>query len=220
MTIRLVGTRREAAEWIGKIQHLIAGVPLLFAGLDRLHARGAAETVTALVEILIAGTVLVAFILEFRVQVEHHRGHHAGGGHRRLGWFDLAAGALLLFEAIHGEHVKPIYERAHFYAGALTLAAGLFHGPLAAWLRRRRHLTVDETGLVFQGSRFRRTQAQWSELASVDVLPRRCILHGRDGSIREINLKRFSNRDVVSAAIVRYASAAGLIHAPMAEKVE
>jgi len=47
-------------------------------------------------------------LIELRAAIRHSK-HDAAHGHPKVGWFDLAAGVLLIYEAFHGAHNKPVY---------------------------------------------------------------------------------------------------------------
>src|SRR5207248_681459 len=103
----------------------------------------------AILEVVIAAVVLIAFARELRAAAKHAPSHSA------IGWFDLAAGIMLLYEAFHGVHHKPAYLRPQFLAGVVTLGLGLVHGRLHAFRQSRRYVKLDETGLEIRTSRFR-----------------------------------------------------------------
>src|SRR5262245_49914069 len=95
-TIYLNDKRREVRQIVPKLQHAIAGVPLLFTAVE--HLREGADRPIAVLELAIAIVVLGTFIQDLRATLHHRRNPHAAK-HPAIGWFDLAAGAMLMFEA-------------------------------------------------------------------------------------------------------------------------
>ena len=208
MIIYLEDKRRELAQMVPKIQHMIAGVPLFFVGLSKLGG-DAAEIPMAIVEILVAVGVLATFAWEARA-VRHHL-VTGKASHAPVGWFDLAAGGLLIFEAFHTAHLKPGYLRPQFLAGVSTLGVGLFHARLHRFHRRRHYLKVDESGLEYRRPPFRRLKLQWTDLASVDLQEHDAILHRKDGRRHKIGLKRFHNVKALRQGLADHAGPAGLL---------
>jgi len=202
VTIYLDDKRRVVADLLNKLQHAIAGGPILMIGMGKLAEGG--EWPMALVEIAVALGVFVTFALEVHAAKKH------SGKHQPVGWFDLAAGILLIFEAFHGHHVKPGYLRPQFLAGVTTLGLGLFHARLHALQKRRRYVRLDETGLEIRVSRFRRFSVAWAELASVDLAGSKAIFHRNDGGRHTFRLNLLHNRDEVRKGIADHARAAGV----------
>jgi len=180
VTIYLDDRRRQAADWIQKLQHLLAGVPLLIVGVSKL-AEGS-EIAMAMLEVAITLGVFATFAKEAYTA---SKGSHATS-HSSIGWFDLAAGVLLIFEAFHGHHVKPGYLRPQFLSGVLTLTLGLVHGRLEARRSRRRYLKLDESGVT-------------------------AVFVSKDGGRRTLRLTHSINRDEVQQALTHHVRAAGLL---------
>jgi hypothetical protein len=206
--IYLEDTRREIATWVPKIQHLIAGVPLFFVGISKLADE--AERPIAMVEMAVALGVFATFAVELRAAHRHLKsGAHS---HAPVGWFDLAAGCLLIFEAFHGVHHKPGYLRPQFASGVVTLLLGFFHARLHGFHRRRRYLKLDDAGLEYRPGPFRRIHVPWQDLASVDVQSNEAILHRKDGSRYKMRLGRFRNGKSARQGLADHARVAGLLH--------
>src|SRR5262249_39815841 len=151
--------RRETAQLVPKFQHFIGSVPLLMTGWA--HLSEGVDRPIALLEIAIGLIVLSTFIKEVRAALRTRRLGHSG--HSAFGWFDLAAGGMLLFEAFHSPHIKPAYMRPQFLSGVLTIGLGMFHPRLHAFHRRRRYLALDESGMQFRLGPFRRLNLRWTE---------------------------------------------------------
>jgi hypothetical protein len=202
VTIYLDDKRWVAADLLSKLQHLSSGVPMLMIGVGKLADE--AERPMAALEIAVALGVFVTFAMEVYAAKNH------SASHSPVGWFDLAAGILLIFEAFHGHHVKPGYLRPPFFAGIVTLVLGLLHGRFHAFKKRRRYLKLDESGLEIRASRFRRISLAWADLASVDLAGSKAIFHGNDGRRHTFRLNLLNNRDEVRKGIAEHARAAGV----------
>src|SRR5262249_27683977 len=145
--VYLDSRRRHVAGIVSKLQHVTAGLPLLALGFRKLGE--GEELAIAVAEVAIAVVVLATFAAELRALVRRIKtpGHHP---HPKVGWFDLAAGAMLLYEAFHGEHHKAFYLRAPFVGAVLTILLGLLHHRLASAKRRRRYFKIDEDGIEYK----------------------------------------------------------------------
>ena len=193
--------RRERAQLGTKVQHALGGVPLLLSGIQNF--REVAEVPVALLEIGIAVVVLTAFIKEVRavLRPNAHSGH---GSHSVVGWFDLAAAVLLIFEAFHSPHQKAAYLRPQFLSGVVTLGLGLFHGKLHAYQKRKCYLELNDSGLHCRLNRFRRFFIPRQQLASIDVEPTRVVFRRTDGKRHTLPLSRLHNAEAVRAELVNY----------------
>lgn len=209
LIIYLDDRRLRVAEVIGEAQHVTGGFPLLALALQKIAAMGP-DWPLAVVEALIASVVLVIFARDMRGLLHKPQGH-SPTSHAGVGWFDIAAGALLIFEAFHGHHVKPGYLRPPFIAGATTLVAGLVHGRIHAFRIRRHYLKLDVNGLECRPGPFRRVAFAWATLASVEVSEKEAIFRTKSGQRRIVRLNRYGNRDVIRNAIMDHARGAGLL---------
>jgi len=202
--IYLHDKRRQLAAWLPKIQHLVGGMPLLLSGVQKLGDE--TERPMAIVEIAVASIVLAAFIRELHAEIRAH----GRPVHSPFGWFDLAAGGLLIFEAFHGAHTKPGYMRPPFLSGVLTIALGLFHVRFHEFIARRRYLKIDEDGLEFRVARVRRLVLSWQDLDSVDLAGSHAAFYRTDGRCHKVRLNLFHNQDEVRQGITDQARAAGV----------
>lgn len=207
MIVYLDDKRRQFAQMVGKIQHAVAGFPLLAIGIDKL-SKGE-ELPVAAAEVGIAIVVLGTFLVELRAAIRHTK-HGAAHSHPKVGWFDLAAGALLIYEAFHGAHHKPGYLRPQFFTGVATIALGLMHTRLNAFASRKRYLKLDDTGIEYR-MRFRGWSIPWGELASVDLSGRDAVFVRTDGERCTIEFGRFHNHDAIRRAIADHPESAKLL---------
>jgi hypothetical protein len=208
LTIYLDPHRTRIANLLSKLQHLLAGIPLLYIGSQKL-ANNSPEPAVAALELGIGLAVCLTFLHELRAELRHSRAAHS-----RFGWFELAAGMLLIFESFHGATTKPGYLRPSFLAGTVTVGLGLFHKRLQARAQRRRYLKLDDDGFELRASRFRRTRLQWVELASIDLKGSKITFHQKTGGHRSIHWRLFRNGDEIRTAIMQHPAAAGLLTKP------
>src|SRR5262249_27483411 len=153
--------RRETAQLIPKLQHAFGGIPLLTTAIA--HLSEGIDLPIAGLELAIAVIVLGTFLKDLRAAVRHRRNAHAGH-HSVVGWFDLAAGAMLMFEAFHGAHHKPAYMRPQFLAALSTLGLGLLHPRLHSIRHKRRYLKLDESGVEYKPRPFVRWHLDWKDI--------------------------------------------------------
>ena len=165
----------------------------------------------AVLEVAIGAIVIAAFVREVRQTLRHKADQHSTSWHRAIGWFDLAAGGLLIFEAFHQPHVKPGYLRPQFFSGVVTIGISLLHSRFHTWRSRRRYLKLDANGIAGRLGPFRRFQFSWADLESVEVSETEAIFQRKAGEPRVIGLRRYNNGEEVRAAIADHARIAGLL---------
>jgi hypothetical protein len=203
MIIYLHDKRWQVAQWLPKIQHLLGGFPLLIGGIQKLGDES--DRPIAVVEIAVALVVLVAFVKELHAELRSH-----GHSHSSFGWFDLAAGGLLIFEAFHSPHHKPAYMRPQFLTGIITIGIGLLHGRLRSMNQRGRYLKFDDTGMQFRITRFRRLHIPWAKLTSIDVTGDFAVFVMAEGRRHKVRLNLLHNADEVREGISTQAQTAGV----------
>lgn len=165
----------------------------------------------AILESVIGAVVVATFVREVRQTLKPKSTDHSSAWHAAVGWFDLAAGGLLIFEAFHQPHVKPGYMRPPFVSGVVTIALGLFHGRLRAFQLRRRYLKLEAGRVEGRLGPFRRFNFATAELKSVDVSEETVVLQPKDGQPRMIRLGRYGNKSEIREAISSHARATGLL---------
>jgi hypothetical protein len=213
LTIFLDDRRRRLAQLLSKLQHVCAGFPLLFIGVNRL-VTDESDRPIAVLEVAIATAVLVAFAQELRAEWRHSAKDPETAPHPEVGWFDLAAGFLLIFEAFHGAHTKPGYLRPPFLAGLVAIALGLFHRRLQNFAHHRRYITIDDIGVELRSSPLRRLKIRWADLASIDLSEAKIVFHRTNGRRRSIRLSWYGNADAVRRAVADHPASAALQVAP------
>ena len=208
VTISLDDKRKRLGVWWQKMQHVIGGVPLLLAGVHCLQAPSRGGHWLAIVEIVMAASLLALFVRDVRAEALRHltnrklaepftRPHP----HKGPEWFDVTAGALLIVEAVLSMQPgsKPLYQHALLYLGLSTVLTGLLHGTLANLSWKRRFIRVDDEGLHVRLSRFTRFDASWTDVIDIRLGERNAIVVTKSGS-HTIPLSRYLNaRDITNA---------------------
>jgi len=208
VTISLDDKRKQIGVWWQKLQHVIGGAPLLLAGVARLQAPSRGGHWLAIAEIVLSALLLALFVRDARVEATVRMRNRARGEshtdphtHQGPEWFDVAAGTLLIVEAVLSTHPggKPLYEHALLYLGLTTVVTGLARGVLAERSRRRRFVRVDDGGLHVRLSRFTKFDVSWTEVIDIRLGERNAIVVTKSGS-HTIPLSRYLNaRDITDA---------------------
>jgi hypothetical protein len=202
MIVHLHDRRFVAMGLLQKLQHAVAGFPLLMIGIHNLSEEG--EILIAILEIAIAVLVLATFARQLHAAGKKHTSHSV------VDWFDLAAAGMLMFEAFHGVHHKPPYERAQFWAAVTTLAIALSHGKLHTWRARRRYVKLDESGVELRGGFFQRFTLGWEEVHRLHIAQDKAVFHRSDGKRHTIGFRMLGNDEEVRKHISDHARAAGV----------
>jgi hypothetical protein len=194
--------KREFAQLMQKLQHVVPAAPLLFQGVSRLQREPHGwSLLLAVAEVGISVLVVGTFVRQLRSsrsRAEDDHGHHGGHG---VDWIDLAIGVMLGIEVwAHW------YETGHIKRPIVLMAVGIFvigllHGRIAARAGRRLALKIDDAGVAIGGRPFQNFKATWNELADVEIDPHRARLVRRDGKTRDINLRDLRNGAEVRAAL-------------------
>jgi hypothetical protein len=187
---------------VQKLQHAVAGFPLLFLGIQHLGEEG--ELPVAMLEIVIAVLVLGTFARELRAATKTH------ASHSKVDWFDLAAAAMMMFESFHGVHHKAFYLRAPFVAAVVTAGIALLHGKIHARHAKKRYVKLDENGLEARMGLFRRFSLGWAELDRIHLAHDKAVFHRNDGKQHTIGFRMLGNHEEVRKHISDHAQAAGV----------
>jgi hypothetical protein len=202
MVIHLHDRKAVAVGLVLKLEHALAGFPMLFLGIRHFSEEG--ELPIAVLEIVIAALVLGTFARHAYAAGQKHA-HHS-----RVDWFDLAAAAMMLFEAFHGPHHKPPYATPQFWTAVTLSPLALFHGKLHAWREKRGYVKLDQNGVEVRTSRFRRFSVGWAELDRIHIGEHRAVFHRSDGKQHTIGFRMLGNHDEVRKHLSDHARAAGV----------
>lgn len=199
-------------DWAGlptKLQHAFAGMTLAFTAAAKL--REGSELPLAWFEMAIAAAVTGTFFFELRSLRGSGRGPDV---HPKVGWFDLAAGALLIFEAVHAAHHKPFFLKPQFLAGTVAIVAGLAHRKLHHLRQHRRHLTLTEEGVEARLGQFRRFHVARKDLASLELTASNATYVTSSGARHSLNLARYRNVEELRRAIEQHGREQRLLAQP------
>lgn len=218
----LLSKRREHAQLLQQLQHVVPALPLLSQGAARLAHEGHRwSLVLGAAEVGVSALVLVAFVRTLRARFRssnadgHGEGHssgHAGHAAHGVDWVDLFLGAMLLIEVwahwFESGHIK----RPTVLLAVVMVAVGLLHGKVAALGNRRRALRIGDQGISVGNKFGSRFTLNWDEIASIDIGERTAQITGVKGQSKKINLADLKNAADVRAAL--HAARARLAPAP------
>jgi len=202
MIVHLHDRRVVAAGLVQKLQHALAGFPLLFVGVRHLGEEG--ELPIAILEIVIAVLVLGTFARQVHAAGKKH------ASHAKVDWFDLAAAAMMMFEAFHGVHHKPFYMRVQFVSAVTTAGLALLHGKLHARRAKKRYVKLDENGMEVRMGLWSRFSLGWAELDRIHLGQDKAVFHRNDGKQHTIGFRLLDNHEEVRKHISDHARAAGV----------
>ena len=213
----LLSKRREYAQLLQQLQHVVPALPLLMQGLTRLTHEGHFwSLVLGAAEVGISAVVLVAFIrtLRGRLRSSNSEGHgdgdasghgahaaHAAHAHG-VDWVDIFLGAMLGIEVwahwFESGHIK----RPTVLLALVMVAVGLLHGKIAALGNRRRALRIGDQGISIGNKFGARFRLNWDEIASIDITDRTASIAGVKGRSKKINLADLKNAAEVRSALL------------------
>jgi hypothetical protein len=134
--------------------------------------------------IAIASGVCVAFFQELRAEFRHSAGDPGTASHPSFGWFDLAAGVLLMLK-------RSTHARNRCVPSP--------------------HLRLPRSPPLHQIGPLRRLTLRWAELASIDLSETKVVFHWTDGRRHSIRLSWFRNADAARRAVADHPAAAALL---------
>jgi hypothetical protein len=193
--------KREFAQVMQKLQHVVPAAPLLFQGVSRLqHEPHGWSLLLAVAEVGIGALVIGAFLLKLRSTRSHDDDHgpHAAHG---VDWIDLAIGVMLGIEVWAHWYETGHVKRPTVLMAVVIFVIGLLHGRIAARAGRRLALKIDDAGVAIGGRPFQNFKATWDELAAVEIEPQRARLVRTDGTVRDFNFADLRNAGEVREAL-------------------
>jgi len=206
--VPLRSKRQQKAKAIQKLNHAVPAIGLLLAGQQAIAEGhhgfgfylGVFELASAFALIVLTLREIRQAVLPRRGELHDHATHHVHG----VDWVDIAAGFVLVAEALEHWHVTGHIQRPTVFSALTTFVLGLSHGRLTAARARKRVLRVDEQGIFVGGRPFkvRKLEARWGDVASVEVGERWGVITTRRGRIRKLDLA-----DLEGEAHVRHALA-------------
>ena len=200
--VPLESRRRQRAAFAQKLQHAVAGVFLLFQGLNTLsHGPEGLELAIAVIEVVTSGLLMVAMIRVVR-QLRRRDSGGQGHAHHGIDWVDVLIAAVLGAEGLEHWHTTHHLPRPTIVLALSLLVIGLMHGRIAAAGGRRRALRVGPTGLTVPHRRFfGREVFSWNQIAGITIGTREAVIEIRNGPSRTIDLADLDNASQVVAAL-------------------
>jgi hypothetical protein len=208
IVVPIRSTRARRALAMQKLNHVIPAAGLLLAGMQAIReAHGGFGFYLGIFELISSAALIILFVRELRASrlpSTSHPAHPAHPVHHGVDWVDIAAGFVLVAEALEHYHVTHHIPRPTILSAIVTFALGLFHGRLAARKAGRRVLRVTADGVRISGRLFkaRRLDADWKDLQSIDVGPRYAVVATRAGRTRKLDLTDLEHSELVRNALV------------------
>lgn len=187
--------RLKIAERMDLFGHGVAAFGLLTAAMDAAPGGRPAQTALAAVELAGAAALAGAIVRELRTRATE------ADRPARISWLNLAAAGVLFVEwyarwSAGGKLVSP-----PLVSGFVALALAFLHPLIQRRRRDKWSLRIDGDGISLRAGRFRRAEARWTELRSVDATRDAVHLVKVDGREQRLSLRMAENRDEIAAAV-------------------
>ncbi len=173
------------------------GVILLFSGLGALLENGFIPSIIPYISVVV-GIVVIRSAIE---QLRHKNIH------RKLNWFDISGGCVILIEAASRYKSYKGFQPAHLYflAGLVTVLRGIFSEKFP----KMRRVILGDDGIFARTSLLRWVSCSWADLLRIDRSTNTIVLVSNDRNTT-LNLKRVENRAEVIERIVEAANGHGI----------
>lgn len=179
------------------VNDAVPGIILLFSGLETFSEFGFTPNVMPYISVMVGVAVVRSAIDEFR-------GHKS---HRKVNWFDISGGCVILIDA--ATRYKPYkgFQPAHLLilAGILIILRGIFEEKLP----KLRRVVLSDEHIFARTSLFHSTSCHWNDVLKIERTPTRVLFILRTGK-KELNLRRTGNRTEVIDKIVETATGRGI----------
>jgi hypothetical protein len=175
-----------------RMNHVVPAVTLLLAALEGLTGGHHKSLWLTALEVTVGGGLLLVLIRDLR--------RRANLGHARVSLFDIAA-AVIFLEAVHRYNPAKGFQPAtmYFVIAAATLAIGLLHHRITAWVRAE----IDDVGFSVRTRPFRPLRMAWRDVAAIERRGDGATVRAASGRSRTLSLRGCANRDEVLAALER-----------------
>jgi hypothetical protein len=205
ITVSLVSRRRERVQLLRKFQHGVPALVLFLEGLERILTRegdwnrwlGTAEA--------FAGMLVLGAIARDIGRLRWGAGHTTPRQRvplHQVDWTDICLAALLSAEVAAHRVETGLWRRPTLLLAILTLAVGLAHGRITAFMAKRHALHVTDAG-VSVGGRFRRFTARWADIDRIDIAEKTAAIVMRDGRTQTFDLIDIRHGNDVTRALTR-----------------
>ncbi len=186
-TVLLEPTKRR--ERVRILNDAIPGVILLFSGLSALSSRGLTRDLLPYIDVVVGALVVRFAMTELKGR----------DGSKRMSWFDILGGVVILFDAANQYKPWKQFQPAYllFLAGLITIGRAVFAQKLPA----RRYIVIDDNGIYARTAAFRRSRLRWTEILRVEGHASRLVFHLADRTVT-LNLGRYENSVEAVTAIL------------------
>lgn len=180
------------------INDAFPGVILLFSGLEVLLDHGFIPSIIPYISVVVGIVVIRSAIEELR-----HRNIH-----RKLNWFDISGGCVILIEAASRYKSYKGFQPAHLYflAGLVTILRGIFSEKFP----KMRRVVLSDDGIFARTALLRWVSCSWADLLRIDRSTN-AIVFVRENHNTTLNLRRVENRAEVIERIVEAAKEHGIL---------
>jgi hypothetical protein len=180
------------------INDAFPGVILLFSGLEVLFDHGFIPSIIPYISVVVGIVVIRSAIEELR-----HRNIH-----RKLNWFDISGGCVILIEAASRYKSYKGFQPAHLYflAGLVTILRGIFSEKFP----KMRRVVLSDDGIFARTALLRWVSCSWADLLRIDRSTN-AIVFVRNNHNTTLNLRRVENRAEVIERIVEAAKEHGIL---------
>jgi len=152
-TILLEPTKRR--ERIRVVNDAIPGIILLTTGLGAIVAQGLTREPMPYIDVIVGALVV-------RYAVTELKGHHPS---RRVSWFDILGGIVIIIDAINQYKPWKHFQPAHllFLVGVLTIARAI----LAEKIPKLRRAVIGHEKLFVRTTPLRALSLEWSDIVRI-----------------------------------------------------
>ena len=175
----------------------LPGILLLFTGLGAFLDHGIKQGIMPFISVAVGIVVVRSAIEELRSRTTY----------KRINWFDISGGCVILLEA--ATRYKPYkgFQPAHLLAlaGIITILRGIF----AEKFPRFRRVELNEEGLFARTKPFRSIRFLWNDLVRIDRSPSTLTFVFEQGTSK-LRLKQVENRVEVMEKIIEAAREHGI----------
>ncbi len=188
---------RLALKRVQVLNDSLPGIILLFSGLETLSNKGFTHDVVPYVSVVLGVFVIRWAIEEVRRETTQ----------RRVKWFDIVAGLVMIVDAVNRYNVHKAFQPAHLLilAGILSILRGTF----AEKLPGLRRVVLKDEGIFARTSVFHSFSCSWSDIDKIERDNSALLFILRNGSKR-LKLNRAENRAEVIRKISEVAMERGI----------
>lgn len=175
------------------VQDLGSVALLAPAAVERLRTGTSLALALALFEVL-------AILLAVFSARDELRGKHESS--RYVDWTNLFVAGAMFMEYAYGISIGKKAFSPLFVTAIVILVLAFIRPRLLARRGRKRVMRIDDEHLMLVTSRWRRFVVQWADVVAVSETDKGLGFHLKDGTTRNLKLKRYANRTEITNAIL------------------